>query len=64
MAELYTRYNQVMTYEGKPVSLHPLKFEEAVKELLKVKLEPRKPQRQEAQAGKIRLMDYFSQGGG
>jgi hypothetical protein len=32
-----------MTYEGKPVSLHPMKFEEAVKELLKAKPEPKKP---------------------
>jgi hypothetical protein len=32
-----------MTYEGKPVSLYPLKIEEAVKELLKVKPEPRNP---------------------
>ncbi len=32
-----------MTYEGKPVTLHPLKFAEAVKELLKAKPESRKP---------------------
>jgi hypothetical protein len=32
-----------MTYEGKPVSLHLMKFEEAVKELLKSKPEPKKP---------------------
>jgi len=43
MAEFYTRYNRGMTYEGKPVSLHPMKFEEAVKELLKAKPEPKKP---------------------
>jgi hypothetical protein len=29
-----------MAYDGKPVSLHPLEFEEAVKELLKAKPGP------------------------
>lgn len=32
-----------MTYAGKPVSLHPMKFKEAVKELLKAKPEPKLP---------------------
>jgi len=32
-----------MTYEGKPVSLYPLKFKDAVKELLKVMPEPWPP---------------------
>jgi hypothetical protein len=32
-----------MTYDGKPVSLRPMKFKDAVKELLKAKPEPGKP---------------------
>jgi hypothetical protein len=43
LREFYTRYNPGMTYDGKPLSLRPMKFEDAVKELLKAKPEPKKP---------------------
>ena len=32
-----------MTYEGKPLSLRPMKFEQAIQELLKAKPEPKTP---------------------
>jgi hypothetical protein len=32
-----------MAYTGKPISLHPMEFKDAVSALLKVKPEPRKP---------------------
>lgn len=46
-----------MTYEGKPVTLHPMKFEDAVKELLKVKPEPKQPKGKKRAKKTVRLMD-------
>jgi hypothetical protein len=57
MAELYTRYNLGMTYEGKPVSLHPLKFEDAVKELLKAKPEPKTAKEKKQPKTRIKLSE-------
>jgi hypothetical protein len=32
-----------MTYEGKPLSFRPMKFKQAIQELLKAKTEPKTP---------------------
>jgi hypothetical protein len=45
-----------MTYDGKPVTLRPMKFEDAVKELLKVKPEPKPPKAKRAKKA-VRKMD-------
>jgi hypothetical protein len=46
-----------MTYDGKPVTLRPMKFEDAVKELLKVKPEPKQVKSKKRAKKSVRKMD-------
>lgn len=46
-----------MTHDGKPVSLRPLKFEDAVKELLKVKPEPKQAKSKKRAKKAVRKTD-------
>ena len=41
-----------MPYSGKPISLYPMKFEDAVSALLKVKPEPKKKPAKESKGAK------------